>query len=275
MVKNTCLYSFGRGVETYSIICFAKVPFKSSRECQHSLSVLASRKLCTLQHLRPQEVDTGFVSVKGANVLDRFSSALAQQIPRLVTWGQPTLICKAFDTQLQWWRAAEAGCLGWVRFCSPLLFPISYASCFASFIHAPHLGIAHMPQHSDTPAVDTQFTKDKAKRREGVSVSSFQRCCNSFKITHFLFSCVSKRHHHPNLLRSPPFVAATSLLVAPPALLPTSRVYFGLFLLCLFLDRLFPLPAQLPLVRNKSMGNLLNPSLGWDSDTDTDHTRRQ
>lgn len=50
-------------------------------------------------------------------------------------------------------------------------------------------------------------------------------------------------------------------LPRPPALLPTSQVYFGLFLLCLFLDRLFPLPTQLPLVRNKSMGNLLNPSL--------------
>lgn len=58
----------------------------------------------------------------------------------------------------------------------------------------------------------------------------------------------------------------------PPILLPTSRVYFGLFLLCLFLDRLFPLPTQLPLVRNKSMGNLLNPSLSWGSDTDTDRT---
>lgn len=138
-----------------------------------------------------------------------------------MTRGQPTLICKALAShaQLQWRYAAgpvcstktEAGCLGLVHFCSRLLFPISCASCFASFIHAPNLGIARTPQHSATPTVATQFTKDKERR----SVSSFQwccnHCCNSFKITRFLLSRVSKHH----CCKTPPQIFCGRHLLLP------------------------------------------------------------
>lgn len=74
----------------------------------------------------------------------------------------------ASETQLQGRRTAgpvcstktEAARLGLVH---SLFTPISYASCFASFIRAPHLGIAGMPQRSATPTVAAQFTKDTGR----------------------------------------------------------------------------------------------------------------
>lgn len=162
--------------ESCLVICFANLTSKSSLECKCCISVLASQHrcansvLCSILDLGG--VDTGFVSVKGANVFGRSSSALAQQTLKLVTRVRPTLIREALASATQQQgqlcgrscvcsTKAERGRHGLVRFCLPLLFPISYASCFASFEPSMHLTLeARVHRHSAAPSVVTQFTKD-------------------------------------------------------------------------------------------------------------------
>lgn len=240
-------------------------------------------KLYALHHPRPQGVDTGFVSVKGANVLDHFSTSpvsfstcsanpetcdprMADSDPRSLS------LSKCIERQVPCVQQTQKqGAAVWSTFRLPLLFPICYATCFASCTYqssctSPRNFTCTSAQCHPLSGYTIHKRLRGMREKERAPALSLQSCCNSFKITHWLCSRVSQCHDcktpPPNLLRSPPFVAAPWLPAAPTALLPTSRVYFGLFLLCLFLDRLFLLPARLPLVRNKSMGNLLNPSLG-------------